>query len=72
VDGAVRYTVRLERVDGELLWSANVTDVTVALRGSVVQELHPAVTYFWVVEALDAEGRTVGRSERQSFTVRPN
>ena len=69
VEGAARYRVRLERVDFELLWSAEVEESSVVLPAGVREHLQPAVTYLWSVEALDEAGRSLGRSPRTSFVM---
>ncbi len=61
------WIVRLERVDGFLIWSARTSDLFVDLPGSVAGELRPGSRYLWSVEPADHPGARVAAS----FTIAP-
>lgn len=65
---AVSYRLTLTDEQGDLLWSTQTTDTTVALPGSV--PLTNGRAYYWYVDALlpDARSTTTGAHE---FRVRP-
>jgi hypothetical protein len=70
VAGADRYRVTLLAADDAVLWQGEVAAPPAPLPAAVIP-LSSAVVYQWRIEALDAGGRTVARSERASFRVRP-
>ena len=65
VTAAASYRVTLTRLDGTLLWSSSVRDTAAALADSV--HLTPGERYFWIADALLADGgvRTTGPREFQ-------
>jgi hypothetical protein len=69
--GGGAYRLRLSRVDDTVLWEATVPAPPARLPGEVVQQLDRAVVYVWTVEALDASGARLARSEAVRFRVRP-
>jgi hypothetical protein len=69
---ASEYRVRLLAVDDTVLWETAVSSGFVALPTNLLERLHPAVVYTWQVEARDSEGKTLARSERVRFRVRPS
>lgn len=71
VVGAGAYGVRLSGVDGTVLWRAEVDAPRAELPAEIAASLHPAVTYFWNVEAFDAEGRRVASSGPVRFSTAP-
>lgn len=70
--GAASYRVRLRAVDDTVLWEAMVPAPPARLPADVAQNLQPAVSYVWSVEALDAQGARLGGSEPARFRVRPS
>lgn len=71
VDGATGYAVRLERADGQLVWSDEVADVTeVVLPDAVRAGLERATRYGWSVTAT-AAGATVATSPPVTFRIVP-
>ena len=71
-DGAVTYSVSLRTIDGSALWQAAIVSPPVDVPAKITHGLHQAVTYYWSVEALDAEGKLLGRSELAPFVIEPN
>ena len=67
---AAHYTLRIERVDGELLIERRTEDAMVELTADERTRLRDHVTYDWLVTADDGTGETL-RSDRQSFVSRP-
>ena len=77
VAGAASYRVRLEAPTGAALWEAEVPggvdgmtvdiDIPEATRANMLR----AVTYRWTVEALDAAGGVLARSDATAFRARP-
>ena len=69
IEGARSYALSLRTIDGTALWQAEVAappaDIPVEVEGA----FHRAVTYYWSVEALDADGRILARSELAPFVV---
>jgi len=68
--GAARYRVTLLAPDDAVLWQGEIAAPPAPLPEAVMP-LSSAVAYRWQIEALDAEGRAVARSERATFRVRP-
>jgi hypothetical protein len=68
-DGAVSYLVTLKTVDDTVLWETTSDQPSVSLPEPVRSQLHPAVTYAWKVEALDAQGARVAGSGWVDFRV---
>ncbi len=71
VDGVDFYSVGLNAIDGTVLWRAEVARPPVDLPAEIERSLEDHVTYYWSVEALDAEGKLVGRSELAPFAIEP-
>ena len=69
--GAASYRVRILQVDDTVLWEYTVADPEVEVPDEVSAQMHPAVTYFWEVEAMDPAEIQVARSERVEFRVKP-
>ena len=69
--GARSYRVRLSAVDDTVLWEATVRASPARLPAAVAAGLHPAVTYTWTIEALDASGAPLAASEPARFRARP-
>lgn len=69
VPGAASYNVKLLTVADEILWSESVSNLTVPLPDSLIQELQPMVTYYWSVDAFDETGARLARSRRTNFRV---
>lgn len=69
--GAHAYRLRLSRVDDTVLWETTVESPPARLPGEVIRQLDRAVVYLWTVEALDASGATLARSEPVRFRARP-
>lgn len=69
VAGAAAYRLTLRTVDDTVLWQERLASPPAAL--SSVIPLSSAVRYTWEVEAVDADGRVLARSERQSFRILP-
>ena len=67
---AQEYRVVLTTVDDTVFWQKQVVSTAVSLPAAVAERLERAVVYTWQVEALDAQGRTVARSERARFLLR--
>lgn len=57
----------LERVDGTVIWSAQVVDTRVDLPERVREQLFPGSRYFWSLAPVAIPERTVGAS----FTLKP-
>ncbi|HET9766829.1 MAG TPA: zf-HC2 domain-containing protein [Thermoanaerobaculia bacterium] len=71
VAGTAGYRVRLVTVDDTPLWQHETSVAAVRLPPEVRSRLQRAVSYEWTVEALAADGSTVGRSAPARFRVRP-
>ena len=71
VDGADSYSVGLNAIDGTVLWRAEVARPPADLPAEIESDLQDHVTYYWSVEALDADGKLVGRSELAPFAIEP-
>ena len=71
VAGAAGYRVRLVTVDETLIWQDATSEPTARLPAKVRNRLQRAVSYEWTVEALAADGSTLGRSAPARFRVRP-
>jgi putative zinc finger protein len=71
VAGAAGYRVRLVTVDETLVWQDMTSEPTASLPAEVRKGLQRAVSYEWTVEALAANGSTLGRSAPARFRVRP-
>jgi hypothetical protein len=69
--GAAVYLVSLETVDDLVLWEERVAAPPARLPAEVAAGLKPAVTYIWSVQALDAQGARLARSDPERFRVRP-
>ena len=69
VEGTSSYAVSLRAIDGKALWQTEVPESPAAVPAEVEGNLHPAVTYYWSVEAFDAERRIVARSELAPFVI---
>jgi hypothetical protein len=74
--GAVSYRITLEGVDDTVLWSSELGDaeggeVTIELPAEAADQLHPAVAYYWRVDALDADGAIFASSPRTRFQTLP-
>jgi hypothetical protein len=65
------YRWRLLSVDGSVVWEETAPGSPVRLPRTLVRSLHPAVSYTWTVEALDADGDRIAASEPVGFRVRP-
>lgn len=68
---AASYRLRILAVDDSVVWEGASPAGTVTLAPEVTEALHPGVVYFWTVEALDAEGELLLRSETARFQVVP-
>lgn len=71
VEGAANYRIRLMKVDETALFEYMIADLSVDLPRDVREQMHPAVVYFWQVEAIDPEGNRIAWSDRVQFRVRP-
>lgn len=76
VPGAVAYRVRLETPAGDALWQGELRgsgDLTgrMEVPAETRASMRRAVTYRWVVEALDAQGRVLAASEPTTFRAAP-
>jgi hypothetical protein len=70
--GAAIYRVRVLMVDDTVLSEYTVTNPYVELPEGLLTQLHPAVTYFWEVEALDSSEARLAWSDRVEFRVKPS
>jgi len=66
--GRSLYRLTLTDASGRALWLRDTPDTTLALPVDV--SLSGGVTYFWYVDALDADGRSVTTGTRR-FTIAP-
>ena len=66
-DPGSTFRFRIVDESGATVWSVETGDTAVSLPGDVT--LHSGVTYFWYVDALAADGRSM-TSGAQRFTVR--
>jgi hypothetical protein len=64
--GRPLYQLSLTDGSGKAIWSVETTDTTMSLPASV--SLIPARTYFWTVDALAADGRSL-TTRAQRFTT---
>ncbi len=64
----VRYRFNLTRADGSAVWNGGTSDTTLTLPPDV--SLTPGATYFWWVDALMVDGRSV-TTGMQSLEVVP-
>lgn len=69
VPDAAAYRVELLAVDDSLLWGITYGESPATLPPARELDLRPRVRYRWRVEARDAEGRSLGRSELTAFRV---
>jgi hypothetical protein len=69
--GASSYRVTLRAVNDTVLWQETVTAPSARLPEEVARGLHPAVLYFWTVEALNERNERLAASEPVRFMVRP-
>jgi len=70
VDGAAGYRVVVTAVDDTILIE-NTTEIpSIELSDEDLGRMHPAVVYFWQVEALDSQGSRLAASERVRFRAR--
>jgi len=70
-EGATSYRVSVLAVDDEVLWESVAAAVSIELPEPLRDRLRSAVVYSWRVEALDADGLVVGRSEVTRFRIKP-
>jgi hypothetical protein len=70
-EGATSYRVSVLAVDDEVLWESVVAAESIELPEPTRDRLRSAVVYRWRVEALDADGSVVGRSETTRFRIKP-
>jgi hypothetical protein len=68
VPGATAYRITLSRADGDSVWAATVHDTTARPPASVA--LPARDLYYWYVDVLLADGRSVGGTAHQ-FRVHP-
>lgn len=68
---AASYRVRLLAVDDRVLFEGTTDRTTLELPDATAATLHAAVTYTWQVDALDAGGALVARSQPTRFEIRP-
>lgn len=66
---AVRYDVRVQEVDGIVIWRATSLSARVDLPDDVIVRVVPGKTLIWDVIALDDSGRAVAQSGAQRFRV---
>ena len=71
VEGATRYRVVVSAVDGATLWETTTPNSTIRIPDELRSNLRPAVSYRWMVEALDASDISVGRSDTLEFRIDP-
>jgi hypothetical protein len=65
--GQPLFRLTLSDVSGKELWSEQTRDTTLVLPGNV--SLDPGRTYFWYVDALGADGRSLTTRTRRFSTV---
>ena len=70
VDGATGYRVVVTAVDDTVLFEKATESASIELSGEDLGRMHPAVVYFWQVEALDGRGSRLALSERVRFRTR--
>jgi len=70
-EGAASYRASILAVDDEVLWDRVVTGDSVELPMEIRDRLQPAMAYRWRVEASDADGAVIGRSEAIRFRIKP-
>jgi len=68
---AASYRLRLLAVDDRVLFERTTDRTTLELPDATAATLHAAVTYTWQVDALDAGGALVARSQPARFEIRP-
>ena len=66
---ATLYEITLSAADGQLLWSARLEDTTVTPPAEVTSRLEVGRRYFWRVDALLGDLRSVGSGE-QALEIR--
>lgn len=71
VEGASSYRVRLLTVDDTIVLESTVAEPPVLMPAEIVEQLHPAVSYTWTVEALGASGERLAVSEPVRFRAKP-
>lgn len=69
VAGAEKYQVRVKGVDGTILWEKTVRHPEANLPERLRNSLHRAVRYRWSVEAFDAGGELLAKSDAVDFLV---
>ena len=68
---AASYRVRLLAVDDRVLFERTTERTALELPDATAATLHAAVTYTWQVDAFDAGGALVARSQPTRFEIRP-
>lgn len=71
VDDAVSYRLRILAVDDAVLFEQTTDGTSIALPDTAAVTLHAAVTYTWQVDALDADGALLARSQPTRFEIQP-
>lgn len=66
---AARYDVRVQEVDGVVMWRATSLSPRVDLPDDVISRIVPGKTLMWEVTALDDSGKAVAQSGAQRFRV---
>lgn len=70
VTGAAQYRVRLLDVAQSEVWTATaVSTAELAIPAPAQSLMLPRKTLFWQIDALDAQGKTIGRSRAEQFRV---
>ncbi len=67
--GAAQYRVRLLDVAQAEVWTTAVSTAELAIPAPAQALMLPRKTLFWQIDALDAQGKTIGSSRAEQFRV---
>lgn len=69
IAGAAQYEVRVEEVDGTVLWRSSTAQPRAALPIALVAQFAPGRTFVWRVTAKTGRGAVIAESETGRFRV---
>lgn len=69
VRNATRYRIELTELDRTLIWSSEVNQASIVVPEAIERRLRGRTSYQWHVEAFDAAGVVIARSNLQNFHI---